>query len=162
MTNNHTEPMKVDACREAFEQWILEMNDQTLLRKDGAGNYVCLATWVEWKAWQAAWNRRTAPSANGMTDEEILEITRPLCADFRWPSTAIGIARAIARHLSDKGDAQEEKGVAVTMRLTSGEDGVFAHFQIGNGYQCGVNLDHIELCKRFCDEYRALAEKKGA
>jgi hypothetical protein len=44
----------------------------------------------------------------------------------------------------------------VKMHLTSGEDGVFAHFQIGNGYQCGVNLDHIELCKRFCDEYRAM------
>lgn len=45
----------------------------------------------------------------------------------------------------------------VKMRLTSGEDGVFAHFQIGDGYQCGINLDHQPLCKRFCDEYRAVS-----
>jgi hypothetical protein len=49
----------------------------------------------------------------------------------------------------------------VKLRLTSGEDGVFAHFQIDDGYQCGVNLDHIELCKRFCDEYRAALAQSG-
>lgn len=41
--------------------------------------------------------RAAAPKecATAMTDDRIMEITRDMCADFRWPSTAIDIARAI-------------------------------------------------------------------
>lgn len=61
--------------------------------------------------WQAAWNRRAAPSANGMTDEEISSIWDDTCGRLGRVDLAEHLmafareieARAIARHLSDKG-----------------------------------------------------------
>lgn len=44
------------------------------------------------------------PKQEPLTDEQIMDATRNLCTEFRWPSTAIDIARAIesAHGIGDK------------------------------------------------------------
>jgi len=38
----------------------------------------------------------------GLTEEEIMGMTRTECVDMRWPSTALNIARAIEQALKEK------------------------------------------------------------
>ena len=41
-----------------------------------------------------------------LTDEELMDIARPTCGNFRWPSTALDIMRqAIAAHIAKQGGA---------------------------------------------------------
>lgn len=70
-----------------------------------------------------------------MTDEEIMELCRAECEAFRWPSSAIFIARAIEAKVRDECKAEWQKGF---------DEGTIA------GYESG-QMDMREECAVICE-----------
>jgi hypothetical protein len=53
-------------------------------------------------AWTPVFTHPPRREWRGLTEEEIMGMTRTECADMRWPSTALNIARAIEAALKER------------------------------------------------------------
>jgi len=53
-------------------------------------------------AWTPVFTHPPRREWRGLTEEEIMGMTRTECVDMRWPSTALNIARAIEQALKEK------------------------------------------------------------
>lgn len=77
----------------------------------------------------------------------LLYVTKPLLDELNhWKSQATSLATAVMMD-----ETANDSNPCVSLQIT--DDGVWAHFRVGNGFAYSQNLSADEMSKKFADEY---------
>ena len=87
---------------------------------------------------------------NGEQAEAMLaHVTKPIVDELNhWKSQATSLATAVMMD-----ETAHDFNSCVSLQIT--DDGVWAHFRVGNGFAYSQNLSADDMSKKFADEYVA-------